>query len=59
MDVFFNRQSAILWVPAVSLFSPTCFLIRMKDFIQWAGHEKQKVSSLLISLSAMYMMSLR
>ena len=31
VDVFFNRQSAYLWVQAVLLFSPTCSFIRMRQ----------------------------
>ena len=31
VDVFFNRQSAYLWVQTVLLFSPTCFFIRMRQ----------------------------
>jgi hypothetical protein len=31
MDVFFNRQSAYLWVQTVLLFSPTCSFIRMRQ----------------------------
>ena len=35
MDVFFNRQSAYLWVQTVFLFSPTSFLYSDEaDFIQ-------------------------
>ena len=30
VDVFFNRQSAYLWVQTVLLFSPTCSLIHMR-----------------------------
>ena len=29
--VFFNRQSAYLWVQTVLLFSPTCFFIRTRQ----------------------------
>ena len=32
MDVFFNRQSAYLWVQTVLLFSLTCSFIRMRHF---------------------------
>jgi hypothetical protein len=28
--LFFNRQSAYLWVKNVFLFSPNCFFIRMR-----------------------------
>ena len=31
IDVFFNRQSAQLLVQTVLLFSPTCFLIRLRQ----------------------------
>jgi hypothetical protein len=31
VDVFFNRQSAYLWVQTVLLFSPTCSFIRMRQ----------------------------
>ena len=31
MDVFFNRQSAYLWIQTVQLFSPTCSFIRMRQ----------------------------
>ena len=31
MDVFFNRQSAYLWVQTVLFFSPTCSFIRMRQ----------------------------
>ena len=32
VDVFFNRQSAYLWVQTVLFFSPTCSFIRMRHF---------------------------
>ena len=31
MDMFFNRQSAYIWVQTVLLFSPTCYFIRMRQ----------------------------
>jgi len=31
VDVFFNRQSAYLWVQTVLVFSPTCSFIRMRQ----------------------------
>jgi hypothetical protein len=31
VDVFFNRESAYLWVQAVLLFSPTCSFIGMRE----------------------------
>ena len=31
VDVFFNRQSAYLWLQTVLLFSPTCSFIRMRQ----------------------------
>jgi hypothetical protein len=31
VDVFFNKQSAYLWVQTVLLFSPTCSFIRMRQ----------------------------
>jgi hypothetical protein len=31
VDVFFNRQSAYLWVQTVLLFSPTCSFIRIRQ----------------------------
>ena len=30
VDVFFNRQSAYIWMQTVLLFSPTCSFIRMR-----------------------------
>ena len=31
LDVFFNRQSACIWVQTVLLFWPTCIFIRMRQ----------------------------
>ena len=44
MDVFFNRQSAYLWVQTVFLFSPICSCIRMRQtsYRSFSRKEKKK-----------------
>jgi hypothetical protein len=41
VDVFFNRQSAYLWVQIVPLFSPTCSFIRMRQ-TSYRGFSRKK-----------------
>jgi hypothetical protein len=40
-NVFFNRQSAYLWVQIVPLFSPTCSFIRMRQ-TSYRGFKKKE-----------------
>jgi hypothetical protein len=40
VDVFFNRQSAYLWLQTVLLFSPSCSFIRMRQ-ISYRGFSRK------------------
>jgi hypothetical protein len=40
VDVFFNRQSAYIWVPTVLVFSLTCSFIRMRQ-ISYKGFSRK------------------
>jgi hypothetical protein len=44
VDMFFNRQSAYLWVQTVLLFSPTCSFIRMRQTSYMGFSRKTKRS---------------
>ena len=58
VDVFFNRQSAYLWVQTVLLFSPTCSFIRMRQtsYRGFSRKTKRNQPDPLISRSAIQMM---
>jgi hypothetical protein len=52
--VFFNRQSAYLWVLTANLFSPTCFLFVWGRLHTGASQEKRKEVRTILNFTFRY-----